>query len=53
MTINPIEISPYRPISILLTLSKVYKQINLQQKTKLIENYYQLKETRSSYCKGH
>ena len=50
---NPIQMKDYRPISILLAMSKVYEKVILKQLSAFIKKMMLYKNTQSGYRKGH
>ena len=50
---NPVQMKYYRPISILMATSKVYKEAILKQLSAFIKKMMLYKNTQSGYRKGH
>ena len=50
---NPIDVTKYRPISVLCILSKVFERIILTQLCNYIEVKASYNLTQSGFCKGH
>ena len=50
---NPIDVTKYRPISVLCILSKAFKHVILTQLCNYIEVKTSYNLTQSGFCKGH
>ena len=50
---NLVQMKDYRPITILLAMSKVYEKVILKQLSALIKKMVLYKNTQSGYRKGH
>ena len=50
---NLVQMKDYRPIAILLAMSKVYEKVILKQLSAFIKKMVLYKNTQSGYRKGH